>query len=66
MSAKIDAEVKKIIDSSYVRVKALLAEHMDKLHTVARALLEKERLEGAEFEEIFSNGFTSTIIAPIQ
>jgi cell division protease FtsH len=49
-----------------VRVKALLAEHMDKLHTVARALLEKERLEGAEFEEIFSNGFTSTIIAPIQ
>jgi cell division protease FtsH len=66
VSAKIDAEVKKIIDSSYVRVKALLSEHMDKLHTVARALLEKERLEGAEFEEIFSNGFTSATIAPIQ
>ena len=66
VSAKIDAEVKKIIDSSYVRVKGLLTEHMDKLHTVAKALLEKERLEGAEFEEIFVNGFTPAVVEPIQ
>ena len=65
VSAKIDSEVKKIIDASYDRVKAILSEHMDKLHDVAKALLEKERLEGAEFEEIFSNGFVPAVIQPV-
>jgi cell division protease FtsH len=66
VSAKIDAEVKKLIDSSYVRVKGLLSEHMDKLHDVANALLEKERLEGAEFEDVFANGFAPSLIQPVQ
>lgn len=62
VSAKIDAEVKKIIDSSYERVKRIIAENMDKLHDIAKALLEKERLEGAEFEEVYSHGFTPAVV----
>ena len=65
VSAKIDDEVKKIIDSSYDRVKAILAGNIDKLHDVAKALLEKERLEGAEFEAIYNNGFVSAIVQPV-
>lgn len=59
ISGKIDTEVKAIIDGAYARVKGILTENMDKLMAVATALLEKERLEGNEFEEIFNNGYVS-------
>ena len=65
VSAKIDAEVKKIIDNSYARVKQIIGDNMGKLHDIARALLEKERLEGSEFEEVFNNGFTAMVVQPV-
>ncbi len=49
----IDEEVKIIIDKAYIRAKELLTEHVDKLHAVAGILLEKEKIEGDEFEKIF-------------
>ncbi|MBP7176386.1 MAG: ATP-dependent zinc metalloprotease FtsH [Thermoclostridium sp.] len=57
MSSKIDVEVKKIIDEAYNRIKSILNDNMQRLHDVAQALLEKERLEGFEFEKIFNEGF---------
>ncbi|AGC69646.1 ATP-dependent zinc metalloprotease FtsH [Thermoclostridium stercorarium subsp. stercorarium DSM 8532] len=57
ISAKIDLEVKKIIDEAYSRVKTILSENMQRLHDVAQALLDKERLEGDEFERIFNEGY---------
>ncbi len=59
MSSKIDIEVKKIIDSAYERIKSILTENMQRLHDIAQALLEKERLEGFEFEQIFNEGYVS-------
>ncbi len=50
----IDEEVKKIVDIAYNRAKAILTEHVDKLHAVASVLLEKEKIEGEEFDRIFS------------
>jgi cell division protease FtsH len=50
----IDEEVKKIVDTAYNRAKGILTEHIDKLHTVAGILLEKEKIEGEEFDRIFS------------
>ena len=50
----IDEEVKKIIDRAYNRAKQILTEHVDKLHVVAGILLEKEKIEGDEFDKIFS------------
>ena len=64
MSSKIDIEVKKIIDDAYVRIKTVLNENIQRLHNVAQALLEKERLEGFEFEKIFSEGFTPELKEP--
>lgn len=57
MSSKIDVEVKKIIDESYSKVIAILNENMQRLHDVSQALLDKERLEGFEFEQIFNEGY---------
>ena len=49
----IDEEVKKIIDSAYERALTILNENVDKLHIVAGILLEKEKIDGEEFEAIF-------------
>ena len=50
----IDEEVKTIIDKAYNRAKQILTEHVDKLHAVAQVLLEKEKIEGEEFDKIFA------------
>jgi len=55
IAAEIDKEVKRIIDTAYEKVAEILKQNINKLHSVANALLEKERLEGYEFEEIFAN-----------
>ena len=53
-AAVIDAEVKRIIDNGYNRARTILSEHIDKLHTVAGVLIEKEKIEGEEFDAIFA------------
>ena len=49
----IDEEVKRIIDKAYRTAQEILREHMDKLHAVAERLLEKEKIDGEEFDQIF-------------
>ena len=51
----IDEEVKNIIDSAYKKAESILREHIDKLHSVAGVLLEKEKIDGEEFDRIFNN-----------
>ncbi len=53
-SGLIDEEVKKIIDTAYKRTEDILNEHMGKLHNVANVLLEKEKIDGEEFEQIMN------------
>jgi cell division protease FtsH len=60
ISAKIDIEVKRIIHESYARAKEILNENKQKLEDIAKALLDKERLDAEEFEEIFKNGYNSS------
>ncbi len=55
LGAKIDKEIKKIIDEAYNRATELLNDNIDKLHAVAQALIEKEKLDAKEFENLFSN-----------
>ncbi|MBI2039602.1 ATP-dependent metallopeptidase FtsH/Yme1/Tma family protein [Candidatus Microgenomates bacterium] len=52
MQAKIDTEVKKIIDSSYKQSQQILLKNKIKLDKVANTLLEKETLESDEFEKL--------------
>lgn len=55
VAAAIDREVKSIIDTAYERTINMLKENINKLNKVAEVLLEKEKLEGSEFDEIFAN-----------
>ncbi len=50
---KIGLEVKSLIDIAYEGAKQLLIEHRDKLDTIALTLLEKEKINEAEFNKIF-------------
>ena len=52
-AAKIDIEVKSIIDKAYAAAKEILSNNIDKLHAVASVLLEKEKISGEEFAKIF-------------
>jgi cell division protease FtsH len=49
IAAAIDREIKQIMDSSFVKSKAIINEHRDMLDAIAKTLLEKETIEGNEF-----------------
>jgi len=53
-AAKIDAEVQKIISESYQKALTLLNENKNKLHELAKYLLERETITGEEFMRILT------------
>ncbi len=50
---KIGLEVKALIDIAYRDAQKLLTEHRDKLDIIAQTLLEKEKINETEFNQIF-------------
>jgi cell division protease FtsH len=48
----VDAEVKRVITKAYDRAKAVIAENIDLLHTLASALLERETLTAEDIKMI--------------
>lgn len=52
-AAEIDDEVRNILIKQYNRTKELLEGHMDILKKLAELLLEKETVNGSEFESLF-------------
>lgn len=55
IGAKIDREIKGLIDRAYDEAQTLLKNNLNKLHAVAQELLVKEKLEADEFEQLFQN-----------
>jgi cell division protease FtsH len=53
VAAKIDSEVRAIIDNGFARAKAALTEHREVLDRLAALLVEKETIEHDEFEALF-------------
>ena len=53
-SAKIDEEIKKLIDEAYNRAESILRENISKLNAVTDVLLQKEKIDGEEFVRIFN------------
>lgn len=49
---KIDDEVRNIVNSAYEKASKLIKDNVDTLHTMAKALLEKETLDGKAIDEI--------------
>lgn len=56
-AAEIDEEINAIIKNAYDRTKNILTEHIDRLHSVAKALIEREKIDGDEFKALM-NGET--------
>ncbi|MHB8108499.1 MAG: ATP-dependent zinc metalloprotease FtsH [Syntrophorhabdaceae bacterium] len=48
----IDEELKKLVDKCYHRAKDLVSKHIQSLHALANALLEREVLDGQEVDNI--------------
>ncbi len=53
ISGEIDKEVKAIIDDCYKKAKEIIVKHEEVLHKCAKLLLEKEKINRAEFEALF-------------
>ena len=53
VAAEIDKEVKAIIDECYEKAEAIIRENMEILHSCAKLLLEKEKINREEFEALF-------------
>ena len=54
----IDEEIQRIISECYADAKAILAEHIDKLHFVAQYLLGHETMDGEQFKAAMQDGAT--------
>jgi cell division protease FtsH len=58
-AAKVDSEVKKILENAYTKAKEILTANKDKLLIISEVLIAREKLSGSEFEEIFEKGALS-------
>ena len=55
-AAEIDGEMRDIIDEAYETCRRTLTEHIDQLHALAKALMEREKLNEQEFNTIMAGG----------
>ena len=51
---KVDAEVRRIIDMQYAQARKLIEENKDKMHAMAKALLEWETIDGEQLDDIIA------------
>lgn len=53
VATTIDSEIRRIVDTAYEEALRLIRENMEVLHATAKVLVEKEKITGAEFRELF-------------
>ncbi len=66
VAAEIDSEMRELIDDAYDQCAEILKRHMDQLHRVAEALLERETLSGEEFRILMEGGQLPAMEEPAQ
>lgn len=54
VASQIDEEIRILIEKSFAKAEQILSENLDKLHMIAKTLLEIETLDGQQFEELFT------------
>ncbi|MCD7975459.1 MAG: ATP-dependent zinc metalloprotease FtsH [Phascolarctobacterium sp.] len=60
VAAEIDKEVRAFLEDAYAQTEELLSKNIDKLHTLAEALIEHETLEAGEIQEVLKYGHLLT------
>ncbi len=63
VAAEIDEEVRRIVEEGFAEAERILSENIDKLHEVAKALLEVETLDGEQFEALYTGELTAETLA---
>ena len=56
VACEIDKEVRKYIEEAYEECRKIITEHIDKLHLIAAALIERETLDASQLEELMTKG----------
>ncbi len=56
LAARIDEEVKRLLDAAYAKAEKILREHESLLHKVADVLMEREHIDGEEFDTLWNGG----------
>ena len=59
-SAKIDAQIEKMMRNAYAQTEEILKTHYDKLELVAETLIKNEKISGDEFKQLMVNGFIAS------
>ncbi len=60
-ASEIDEEISAIIQKCYEKCEKLLSDNIEKLRLIANTLLEKEKIDGEEFEKLFEDVQETTI-----
>ncbi|WP_293830065.1 ATP-dependent zinc metalloprotease FtsH [uncultured Phascolarctobacterium sp.] len=66
VAAKIDKEVRSFMEDAYAATEKLLSDNIDKLHVIAKALMEKETLEEEEINQLVKYGHILTAEEKLQ
>ena len=66
VAAEIDKEVRSFMEDAYTATEKLLSDNIDKLHVIAKALMEKETLEEEEINQLVKYGHILTAEEKLQ
>lgn len=66
VAAEIDKEVRSFMENAYAATEKLLSDNIDKLHVIAKALMEKETLEEEEINQLVKYGHILTAEEKLQ
>ena len=66
VAAEIDKEVRSFMEDAYAATEKLLSDNIDKLHVIAKALMEKETLEEEEINQLVKYGHILTTEEKLQ
>lgn len=66
VAAEIDKEVRSFMEDAYSATEKLLSDNIDKLHVIAKALMEKETLEEEEINQLVKYGHILTAEEKLQ
>ena len=66
VAAELDKEVRSFMEDAYAATEKLLSDNIDKLHVIAKALMEKETLEEEEINQLVKYGHILTAEEKLQ
>ncbi|MBN2795501.1 MAG: ATP-dependent zinc metalloprotease FtsH [Clostridia bacterium] len=61
VASEIDREIRRLVDDAYNEAEQLLKDNIEKLHDIAKALLEYETIDGTDFITLLEEGYDALV-----